>query len=117
MSASAARDFARLRAQVRAILLKEGTALAPGEQTPERVDDLIGDAVERHRPTLSRETDTLYARVQDRDLQIDISNHAGAIMAAYEEAGYFVGVAMGLEMAALALGVGTALHTKKSGKR
>src|ERR1700687_4248923 len=88
-------------ARVRTLLLKEGTAVAPGSQTPEHVDEWISDLVATHRPTLRGESAALFARIPDRDLEIAISNHGGAIMAAYGDAGYFVGLSVGLELAAL----------------
>lgn len=117
MSATAARDFARLRAEVRAILFTEGVAIASGTQTPERVDTVIAELVQRQRPALERETDALAERASDRDFQIEISDHANDIGIAYGDAGYFVGLAMGLEVAALTLATPSGRMPKKGGRR
>jgi hypothetical protein len=99
-------DLATLRSTVLAILLEHGTALAPTAGTPEDIDDLIGDLVDRD-PALRRDSDALLRRVEsarDRDLSRVVSDHFGAIMAAYGDSGYHVGLATGLELAALIVG-------------
>jgi hypothetical protein len=101
MSKNTDREFLRLRALARTLLLKEGTAVAPGSQTPERVDEWIGDLVAKQQPTLRSTSDALYARLPDRDIEIAVNNHGGTLMAAYGDAGYFVGLSVGLELAAL----------------
>ena len=53
---------------------------------------------------MRRESDALYQRLDrtiDRGLALAVSNHFGAIMAAFGDAGYHTGLAMGLELAAL----------------
>lgn len=94
-------DLAQLRATARRVLLTHGTAIAPHAQTPEYVDDLIGDLVRQRSPELDAENQTLFDEVPDRDLARRLSDQGGAIMAAYGDAGYFIGLAMGLELASL----------------
>ncbi len=106
MSKKSDREFLQLRALARTLLLEEGTAVAPGASVPERVDDFIADLVARVRPALTAESAALYARSPDRDVEIAISNHGGTLMAAYGDAGYFVGLSVGLELARLTLGAG-----------
>jgi hypothetical protein len=101
MSKKADSDFLRLRALARALLLEHGTALRPGAQTRDSVDDLIGDLVARQQPMLAGTTAALEARIPDRDLEIAISNHGGTLMAAYGDAGYWIGLSVGVELAAL----------------
>src|SRR5712692_4088938 len=98
MSKKSDREFIQLRALARTLLLEEGTAVAPGASVPERVDDFIADLVARVRPALTAESAALYARSPDRDVEIAISNHGGTLMAAYGDAGYFVGLSVGLEL-------------------
>src|ERR1700693_4200325 len=106
MSKKSDREFLRLRALARTLLLEEGTAVAPGSPVPERVDDFIADLVAQDRPALAAESAALYARIPDRDLEIAISNHGGGLMGAYGDAGYFVGLSVGLELAALTVASG-----------
>jgi len=107
MSKNAALNFATLRSTVRAILLEHGTALAPTANTPAGIDDLISTLTASRDRTLSRDSDELLRRVEstiDRKVSIAVSDHLGAIMAAYGDAGYHVGIAAGLELAALTCG-------------
>jgi hypothetical protein len=99
-------NLATLRSAVRTILLQHGTALAPTANTPEGIDELIGALVDRDL-TLRRDSDALLRRVEsasDRDTSIAVSDHFGAIMAAYGDSGYHVGLAAGLELATLIAG-------------
>jgi len=99
-------DFGRLRQQVRAILLAHGTAIAPKTETPEHVDELIDTLARSARPDVARESEALENELDalDDDLSRKVSNHFGAHMAAYGDAGYYTGLAMGLELAALTFG-------------
>ena len=117
MSKHSAHTFARLRAQVRAIVLTEGCAVAPGSPTPDAIDDLIGTIADHHTPTLEGDGQALLALVSDRALAIEISNHFATIMAAYGDGGYFVGVCAGLELAALTFCGAVAGSAKKGGRR
>jgi hypothetical protein len=118
MSTKTDREFLRLRALARTLLLEEGTAVAPGSPVPERIDDFIADLVVKDRPTLAGESAALYARIPDRGLEIAISNHGGTLMAAYGDAGYFVGLSVGLELAALTFaGALTAQTTKHAARK
>jgi hypothetical protein len=97
-------DLAALRTECRRILHDVGTALNPTAPTPEEIDDAIHRLVERRTPTLDDDTETILDRVNaaaGQEIANDVSNHHGALMGAYEDAGYFVGLAMGLELAAL----------------
>jgi hypothetical protein len=99
-------NLVTLRSTVRAILLEHGTALAPTADTPEGIDDLIAEVVNRDA-ALRRDSDALLRRVEaasDRDIARVVSDHFGAIMAAYGDSGYHVGLAAGLELAALIAG-------------
>lgn len=117
-------SLAQLRIIARQVLLKDGTALAPTMETPETIDDTFCTLAEALTPTLEREQAALLGEVADRDLARRLSDHGGAIMSAYGTAGYFVGLAMGLELAALTVGeqVQTTTHLPqrvegKDGKR
>lgn len=90
-----------LRTTARKILLEDGTALAPTMQTPEDADDVVDDLANALSPTFKRDRAALLDEVADPDLARRLSDHGGGIMAAYGTAGYFVGLAMGLELAAL----------------
>jgi len=107
MSKTHTLDLATLRSAVRTILLEHGTALAPTANTPEGIDDLIGALTDRDR-TLRHDSDALLRRVasvaSDGDVARVVSDHFGAIMAAYGDSGYHVGLAAGLELAALVAG-------------
>jgi hypothetical protein len=110
MSKTHTTELTRLRASVRTILLTEGTALSPRANTPEGIDDLIGQVADHGSPSLDRESQTLVQRVEDatgRGLAVEISDHLGALMAAYGDSGYHVGLAAGLELAALIVGQST----------
>jgi hypothetical protein len=102
--ATARVTLTRLRQLAHHVLLTEGAAIAPGAQTPEAIDDAIGALANQLRPDVERDRDdrdALLSDITDRDLVRRVSDHDGTIMAAYGDAGYFVGVAMGLELAAL----------------
>jgi hypothetical protein len=102
---TANREWATLRARVRAIIIEHGTPVAPWPRTvPASIDDLISELADRQEPTLRSLADALYARISDTDLGIEISDHAGSIMATYADAGYFVGLAAGIEFVALTAG-------------
>lgn len=110
------RALAHLRAQVRAILLTEGTAVAPGSETPVVINDLIGELATRYMPTIDSASKALVDRVEHgsgRALACEVSDHHGSIMNAYGDAGYFVGVAAGLELAAVTFGGAVPVATKK----
>lgn len=96
-----------MRAIARQLLLEHGSALAAGSAVvtgSEETDDAIGDLVTRHQPTLERETDRLLELITDADVARQVSDHHGTLMAAYGDAGYFLGVCTGLEMASLVFG-------------
>jgi hypothetical protein len=118
MSKTHTLDLSRLRSAVRTILLEQGTALAPTANTPEGIDELIGDIVDCD-PTLRRDSDALLRRVEsagDRDLSRVVSDHFGAIMAAYGDSGYHVGLAAGLELATLIVGQSVKFQRKSGGR-
>jgi hypothetical protein len=94
-----ARDFAELRARVRTIILEHGVALAARVNPNPEIDDAIYKLAERISPTIRRTSDKLQARIADQGLRIEIDDHQGAIMATYGDAGYNVGLAVGLELA------------------
>lgn len=93
--------LAALRAQVRAVILKHGITIAPDGPTLDRIDDVIAALADRRSPMLRQETKRIFSRISDRDVEIAVSNHDGDTMAAYGDAGYFVGLCVGLELAAL----------------
>lgn len=96
--------LATLRSTVRTILIQHGTGLAPTADTPDGIDELIGTVAAVRDRTLSRDSDALLRRVESAsDLKVSnaVSDHLGAIMAAYGDAGYITGLAMGLELAAI----------------
>jgi len=104
-----------LRSAVRTILLEHGTALTPGANTPEGIDELIGRLVDRD-PTLRGDSDALLRRVApvgDRDVARVVSDHFGAIMAAYGDSGYHVGLAAGMELAALVVGQSVPVQVRR----
>jgi hypothetical protein len=118
-------EFIRVRALVRAVLLEHGTAVAPGAETPERVDTIINDvacATQVRLKKLSSESDVLVNRIMSgsgRELAGAVSDHFGFVMTTYGDAGYFVGICMGLELAALTVGgaMPAPASTKKAGRR
>lgn len=115
-----AAPLARLRALVRPVLLQSGTALAPGGEVHDRIDTIVDDEAKHRRPTVSRESEALVRRIEHgsgEQLARAVSDHFGAIMVAYSEAGYFVGVAVGCELAALILGVSHPAIDPKGGRR
>lgn len=71
--------------------------------TPQELDDAINDVAKRLARTLDQESETVLSGIVDRPVQTAVSNFFGNIMAAYGDAGYFVGLHMGLELAALTI--------------
>lgn len=96
-----AADVERLRGFARNLLLEHGTSIAPGTETPEAVNDMIGDLAKRHEPELHAHLHTLFDAISDRMLCGMVDGMSSRIMAAYGDAGYWVGLAVGLELAAL----------------
>src|SRR5688572_13351570 len=94
-------ELTRLRALVRRILLEDGTALAPTSPVPEPVDDAIAELATVRTPTLQHDSDAVLEAISNRDIKITVSNHFGHLMAVYGDAGYFVGMCMGLELTRL----------------
>lgn len=100
-ASKSARELARLRGLVRDIVLEQGTAIAPTANLHEPIDALISDVVARRHPTFREDSDHVLEQIEDRDAHRTISDYFGDIMAAYGDAGFFVGVAVGLELATL----------------
>jgi hypothetical protein len=94
-------DIIRLRAEIRQILIDEGTPLGPTAEHAARLDDLIANVVASTHPELDSAGTALQSRIADRSLSVGVSDHCGALMTAYGDAGYFVGLCAGLELAAL----------------
>jgi hypothetical protein len=107
MSKNHETELARLRARVRTILLEQGTALSPRGQTPDAIDTLISAKADRECPKLDPRSRALVQRIKDTndwDLANAVSDQFGAHMVAYGDSGYHVGLATGLELAALIAG-------------
>ena len=82
--------------------------MIPSVPPPDDVDDLISTVAEDTHPDLEAARTALVAVIPDGALAIRISDHFGAHMAAYGDAGYYVGLAMRLELAVLIHGAVTA---------
>jgi hypothetical protein len=112
-------EFLRVRTLARQILVEHGAAFAAGTaavQTTEAADGVIGDLVRRYQPTLGRKTDRILEMITDADVARQMSDGHGAIMAAYGNAGYFLGVCTGLELASIVLGQALAVPARSRGK-
>src|SRR5688572_15461502 len=112
-------EFLRVRAIARQLLVEHGAAFAAGTaavHTTEEADDVIGDLVKRYQPTLERETDRIVEMITDADVSRQMSDSLGALMAAYSDAGYVLGVCTGLELASMVLGQALAVPARSRGK-
>jgi hypothetical protein len=87
--------FLALRARVRHLVETAGVPLVPGADQTGTITELVGDLIARLHPEISAAQDALRVEASDVD------EHFGALMVAYGEAGYSVGLAMGMELAAL----------------
>jgi hypothetical protein len=93
--------FLELRARVRAILDEAPITIVPGAELPDDIDCLINDLVERLNPSLAAGQSEIYAQLTDHAVLHDVDSHIGRLMITWGPAGYFVGLAAGLELAAL----------------
>lgn len=99
--------LAKLRATVRTLILEQGISISPVGDTNEDVDEVIATVLRTRAPKHDAECRVVEAEVAakaDRDTAITVSDQFGAVGAAYGDAGYFVGVCAGLELAALTCG-------------
>jgi hypothetical protein len=120
-----AAEFARTRMQVHAIVLEADAddLTPPASQASGIFVDLIAAVATRQTPKLDRASRRLWARIADStcgpDRKVvanDVDDHFGNHMAAFGDAGYLVGVAVGLELAAMAYS-GSAGRQSKTRRR
>jgi hypothetical protein len=108
-----------VRARARSIIATRAVALAPGSTVPGEIHDLISTVADHCSHTLRPLTDALLKRVESvpvANLAFDVDEHFGALMAVYGDAGYFVGLSVGLEVAALGCGVTIDRDALRAGK-